>query len=94
MSAWIQRGIVQERAKRIANYLITRTQHFFPGIVVGVYLGEPTWYEIDVEANVVLSDPAIDPNAEYNLGLLELDGTQKLYAIDGQHRIAGIKGST
>ena len=75
MSAWIQRGIVLERAKIIANYLITRPQHFFPGIVVGVYLGEPTWYEIDVEDNMVLSDPAIDPNAQYNLGLLELDGT-------------------
>ena len=93
MSAWIQRGIVQERAKTIANYLITRTQHFFPGIVVGVYLGEPTWYEIDVEDNVVLTDPAIDPDAQYSLGLLELDGTEQLYAIDGQHRIAGIKAA-
>lgn len=34
MSSWIQRSIVNERAKKIANYLITRTQHFFPGIVV------------------------------------------------------------
>lgn len=93
MSAWIQRGIVEERAKKIANYLITRPQHFFSGIVVGVYLGEPTWYEIDVEDNIVLSDPAIDPNAQYNLGLLELDGTEQLYAIDGQHRIAGIKAA-
>lgn len=93
MSAWIQRSVVQERAKTIANYLITRPQHFFPGIVVGVYLGEPTWYEIDVEDNVVLTDPAIDPNAQYNLGLLELDGTERLYAIDGQHRIAGIKAA-
>ena len=91
MSAWIQRAIVEERAKKIANYLITRNQHFFPGIVVGVYLGEPTWYEIDVEANVMLIDPAIDPDAQYDLGLLELDGTERLYAIDGQHRIAGIK---
>lgn len=34
---------------------------------------------------------AIDPNAEYDLGLLELDGSERLYAIDGQHRIAGIR---
>ncbi len=93
MSAWIQRSIVQERAKKIADYLITRTQHFFPGVVVGVFLGEPTWYEIDVEDNVVLTDPAIEPNAQYNLGLLELGGTERLYAIDGQHRIAGIKAA-
>ena len=91
MSAWIQRSIVQKRAKNIADYLINRTQHFFPGIVVGVFLGEPTWYEIDVEDNVVLADPTIDSNAQYSLGLLELDGTEKLYAIDGQHRVAGIR---
>ena len=93
MSEWIQRGIVEERARKIANYLMTRPQHFFPGIVVGVFLGEPTWYEIDVEDNVVLSDPAIDPSAQYSLGLLELDGTEQLYAIDGQHRIAGIRAA-
>ena len=91
MSSWIQRNIVQERSRKIADYLINQTQHFFPGIVVGVYLGEPTWYEINVEDNVALTDPAIYPNAQYNLGLLELDGTEKLYAIDGQHRVAGIK---
>ena len=39
----------------------------------------------------MLADPAIDSNAQYSLGLLELDGTEKLYAIDGQHRIAGIR---
>ena len=91
MSSWIQRSIVQERARKISDYLINQPQHFFPGIVVGVYLGEPTWYDIDVEGNIALTDPAIDPSAQYNLGLLELDGTEKLYAIDGQHRVAGIK---
>ena len=93
MSGWIQRSIVKERAKKIADYLITRKQHFFPGIVVGVYMGDPTWYEIDVENNVVMSDPAIDSNSRYNLALLELDGTEELYAIDGQHRIAGIRAA-
>ena len=56
-----------------------------------MYLGEPTWFEIDVEDNLALTGPAIDPNAQYHLGLLELDGTEQLYAIDGQHRVAGIK---
>ena len=91
MSAWIQRGIVDERAKIIADYLIKRTQHFFPGIVVGVFLGDPTWHEINVEDNFGLTDRPTDSNSQYSLGLLELDGTEKLYAIDGQHRVAGIK---
>ena len=93
MSDWIQREIVTDRASKIADYLIDRPQHFFPGIVVGVYLGEPTWYEKSVEDNVALADPTIDRYAQYSLGLLELDGTEELYAIDGQHRVAGIKAA-
>ena len=93
MSDWIQRSIVDSRASTIADYLIDRPQHFFPGIVVGIYLGEPTWYEISVEGNVALADPRVDAYSQYNLGLLELDGTEQLYAIDGQHRVAGIRAA-
>ena len=91
MNAWIQRSVIPYRARQIADYLINQEQHFFPGIVVGVYLGEPTWYEISVEDNAIFATPALDPRAKNSLGLLELDGTEQLYAIDGQHRVAGIK---
>ena len=90
MNYWIQRRVIPRRARQIANYLIDQEQHFFPGIVVGVYLGEPTWYAIDVEYNAIFGSPDLDPNARDSLGILELDGTEKLYAIDGQHRVAGI----
>ena len=88
---WIQRRIMPGRAEIIASYLIEREQHFFPSIVVGVYLGEPTWYPISVEDNEILGTPGLDPRSRETLGILELDGTEKLYAIDGQHRVAGIK---
>ena len=91
MNNWIQRRIMPGRAKTIASYLIDREQHFFPGIVVGVYLGEPTWYPINVEANEILGAPGLDLQSRETLGILELDGTEQLYAIDGQHRVAGIK---
>lgn len=91
MSEWIQRTIIEGRAQSIGDYLIDQAQHFFSSIVVGVYLGEPTWHEINVEDNLELTEATVDANAKYNLGLLELDGHEKLYAIDGQHRVAGIK---
>ena len=90
MNRWIQRRVMPRRARQIAAYLIDQKQHFFPGIVVGVYLGEPTWYDINIEEHPILGNPGIDPKSRDSLGLLELDGTEKLYAIDGQHRIAGI----
>ena len=93
MNAWIQRRVIPRRANQIANYLIDQEQHFFSGIVVGVYLGEPIWYEINVEENAVFGTPYLDSNARETLGVLQLDGTEKLYAIDGQHRVAGIRSA-
>ena len=90
MNRWIQRRVMPRRARQIANYLIDQKQHFFPGIVVGVYLGEPAWYDISIDEDPMWGDARIDPKSRDTLGLLELDGTEKLYAIDGQHRIAGI----
>ena len=90
MNHWIQRRVIPRRAREIANYLIDQEQHFFPGIVIGVYLGEPTWYEIDVQDSAIIGSHGLDPKSRDRLGLLELDGTERLYAIDGQHRVAGI----
>ena len=90
LNEWIQREVIPDRIGQIADYLINREQHFFPTIVVGVYLGEPTWHPIDVEDNPIFSAP-VDPRTNSILGLLELNGSEKLYAIDGQHRVAGIK---
>ena len=91
MNEWIQRSVIPKRSRQIADYLINQEQHFFPSIVVGVYQGEPTWYEIDVDENSIFGTPGLDPRFKYSLGILELDGSEKLYAIDGQHRVAGIK---
>jgi DNA sulfur modification protein DndB len=91
MNYWIQRSITPRRQRQIADYLISQKEHLFPGIVVGVYQGDPTWYEIDVGENSIFGTPGLDPRFKYSLGILELDGREKLYAIDGQHRVAGIK---
>ena len=90
LNQWIQREVIPLRIAQIAEYLINRDQHFFPTIVVGIYFGEPTWHEIDIEDNLIFTTD-VDQRANLVLGFLELNGTERLYAIDGQHRVAGIK---
>lgn len=78
------------RSSEIKDYLLTQPQRFFNSIVVGAYGGHPTWYEIDID----LSDTDIDElpeNLQGIVGILVLQGTETLFAIDGQHRLAGIK---
>lgn len=92
LSDMIQRELkVKSRAPEIARYLVERKERFFSSIVVGVYGGTANWYPIRVKTSPVLGTPDIDEDAQESIGLVELSGDQDLYAIDGQHRVEGIK---
>ena len=90
MNEWIQREVMPRRQTEIANYLLNENERFFNGIVLGLYLGEPKWYGIEVSDNNLFGTPGFDPRFRHALGILELSGEERLYAIDGQHRVAGI----
>lgn len=49
---------------------------------MAVYDGDPQWREIRYE---------IDGHTYPNIGLLELNGEEKIFPVDGQHRVEGIK---
>lgn len=78
----IQRSIT-ENYKNIAHYLTSQEERFFNALILAVYDGEPSWNEIRIE----------DENGQdnYDLGILSLTGLEKIFPVDGQHRVAGIK---
>lgn len=86
----IQREL-KPRASNIADYLVEQDERFFNSIVVGVYDGTPQWYPIEVQESPVLGEPNLDENARQSIGVLQFDGSEKLFAIDGQHRVQAIK---
>jgi len=89
---WIQRQVdTSSHSKSIKTYLLSQKQRLFNAIVLGVYGGSPNWREIDVD----LGDPESEETErlEGSLGLLILTGNEKLFAIDGQHRVVGIKNA-
>lgn len=87
----IQREL-SSRATPIADYLINQKERFFNSIVVGVYGGSPKWYPIEVGESQTI-DLELDDNSKESIGLLMLDGSEDLFAIDGQHRVEAIKQS-
>ena len=93
LSQWIQRSLEDSRGKEIAQYLEKQTQRFFNSLVIAVYGGEPSWYEAGdikpVSKNVDLPD--LPEDVRFSLGFLRLSGKEELFAVDGQHRLAGIK---
>lgn len=86
----IQRRVTN-RSKVIATYLQTQPQRFFNALIIGVYGGAPKWYELSIEKSNRFDPDELPIYEEGALGILRLDGKEKLFAIDGQHRVAGIK---
>ena len=82
---------IANRAKQISDYLLKQPQRFFNALIVGVYGGSPDWYELDVRTNHLFDAEALPRELDGVLGFLRLDGTETLFAIDGQHRVEGIK---
>lgn len=69
---------------QIKDYILNRDDHFFDSLVLAVYDGDPKWTEVRYEIN---------DDTYYNIGLLELSGQEKIFPVDGQHRVEGIKAA-
>jgi DNA sulfur modification protein DndB len=95
LSDMIQRQLETGRAEEIATYLKTHEQRFFNSLVIAVYGGNPSWHDIgDFSSNVPgLTVEKIPEQALNSFGLLLFSGEEKLFALDGQHRLAGIKSA-
>jgi DNA sulfur modification protein DndB len=94
LSELIQRSLEGPRAKQIADYLKTK-ERFFNSLVLATYGGNPDWLEVgdfksDKKSDLLKFIPESSRDA---LGFLSLSGNEDIFAIDGQHRLAGIKSS-
>lgn len=93
LSQLIQRRLEGERANKIAAYLKQNDERFFNSLVLATYGGSPQWFDIgnlrsSKNADVLASLPEGGMDA---LGLLRLEGSEEIFALDGQHRLAGMK---
>ena len=79
----IQRSLTDNYIK-IKDYILKREDRFFDSLVLAIYDGDPMWKEVRFE---------IDEESYYNVGLLELTGQEKIFPVDGQHRVEGIRAA-
>ena len=66
----------------ISDYIITQKEHFFNSLVLAIYDGDPEWNEMEVN---------FKGEDYYSMGFLKLNGEEKIFPVDGQHRVEGIK---
>lgn len=92
LSDLIQRELKDGRPREIAEYLQKNEDRFFNSLVVAIYGGNPGWHELDISANSdVIETENLDDTALYSMGYLSLTNEERIFALDGQHRLAGIK---
>ncbi|MDI6453539.1 DNA sulfur modification protein DndB [Peloplasma aerotolerans] len=81
LSQMIQRAITPN-VQQISHYIQKQKEMFFNAIVLAVYEGDPQWKGVNFSHENM---------RETNLGILEFTGTEKIFPVDGQHRVEGIK---
>ncbi len=92
LSEMVQQEIKRKRGKEIKDYLLKHEQRFFNSLIVAVYEGDPTWYDIThIESNSPYDSEDIPEDVVAGIGILSLNGEEKLFTLDGQHRLIGIK---
>ena len=93
LSQMIQRKLDGLRSAQIADYLKMQPQRFFNSLVVATYGGSPSWHALEEVRTRRQRDRLKDLTQETveSVGFLALRGDEKLFALDGQHRLAGIK---
>jgi DNA sulfur modification protein DndB len=87
----LQRALQESRANEIREYLLSQPQRLFNTMVIGAYEGMPEWYELNVGGNEHLSEEELPEYLDGVFGILKLSGGERLFALDGQHRLVGIK---
>lgn len=89
----MQRRVKEGRGREVAEYLKTAKERFFNALVVAVYKGEPRWHEMSLrnssDASLSVGDLGLQVRGA--LGVLTFSGAERLFALDGQHRLAGIR---
>ncbi|MBD8083015.1 DNA sulfur modification protein DndB [Chryseobacterium caseinilyticum] len=79
----IQRSITNNY-KGIRDYILNQPEVFFNALVLAAYDSYPDWIEVELK---------YDNEETFKVGLLDFPDKHKIFPIDGQHRVEGIKAA-
>lgn len=77
----IQRSITNNYIS-IKDYILVQKERFFNSLILAVYNDYPNWRGIEFHYGDIVTN---------QMGILEFDKEHKIFPVDGQHRVKGIK---
>ena len=95
LSDMIQRGLDDKRPPDIAEYLLNQPERLFNALVIATYGGSPNWFPLSDVTNVSEEEQLTELSDEtiQSVGFLTFTGEEDLFAVDGQHRLAGMRAA-
>ncbi len=93
LGEWIQRELDDKRTARLVEYLQSQNERFFNSLILGLFDGKPAWQEIKLSNQNRYEDMDEETSGylSSSMGILTLEGSESIFAIDGQHRAIGIR---
>ena len=93
LSDMIQRGLDLKRPPEIADYLLKQKERLFNSLVIATHGGSPNWFPLSEASTDDDEQQLAELTEEHfeSVGFLRFTGEEALFAVDGQHRLAGIK---
>ncbi|WP_422491065.1 DNA sulfur modification protein DndB [Endozoicomonas sp. ALE010] len=76
------------RVTDMTEFLLNEKQRFYGSLVVAIYNGNPQFHPIRIDEQHGIVD-----KVNHSFGLLQMDGSQTYFALDGQHRLESIKNA-
>jgi len=93
----LQREINKKRISQISKYLLENDEHFFSSIIVGIHRGNPEWSDVSISSLFSINEEVLDEESlsfiENKFGILTLSGEEEIFALDGQHRLKGLRSA-
>lgn len=93
----LQREVNLKRTKQISNYISNNSERFFSNLIVAFHKGEPKWTEVEISNNFQVANSLIDQDSisflSNKFGVLTLTGEEEMFALDGQHRLLGLRAA-
>jgi len=91
----LQREVKLQRINALTTYISDVKERFLGSIVAAIHRGDPKWTEIDINQNFEIDGTVIDDSSinflNSKFGVLTLMGNEQIFALDGQHRLLGLR---
>lgn len=93
----LQRELRQGRINSLKNYLLNNDERFFSSLIVAIHHGNPQWSDFDIEERFRMENDSLNADEisfiENKTGILTLSGDEEIFALDGQHRLLGLRAA-